>query len=107
MNTEQILKLVDAGFTKDDIMALAGENQPAEAPKQPEVTNTQPAPENPSETPTEPQDSINKEIAATLANMNNTLAKLQTFALKTDAQPGHTDNNDFKAILSSLYNKKE
>lgn len=107
MNAEQILKLVDAGFTKEDILALAGENQPAEAPKQPEVIDSQPAPENPSETPTEPQDSISKEIAATLANMNNTLTKLQTFALKTDAQPGHTDNTDFKTILSSLYNKKE
>ena len=107
MNAEQIFKLVDAGFTKEDILALAAENQPAEAPKQPEAINPQPAPENPSETPTEPQDSINKEIAATLANMNSTLAKLQTFALKTDAQPGHTDNTDFKTILSSLYNKKE
>lgn len=107
MNVEQIFKLVDAGFTKDDIMALAAENQPTEAPKQPEDVNNQPAPETPSETPTEPQDDISKEIAATLANMNSTLAKLQTFALKTDAQPGRTDNSDFKAILSSVYNKKE
>lgn len=107
MNVEQIFKLVDAGFTKDDILALAGENRPAEAPKQPEIVNTQPAAENPAETPTEPQNSINKEIAATLANMNSTLAKLQTFALKTDAQPGRADNSDFKTILSSVYNKKE
>jgi hypothetical protein len=107
MNVEQIFKLVDAGFTKADIMALIGENQPTEAPKQPEDVNSQPAAETPSEAPAEPQHNINDEIAATLASMNNTLAKLQTFALKTDTQPGRSDNNDYKTILSSLYNKKE
>ena len=50
MNTENILKLVEAGFTKEDILALAGTAQPEEAmppndetPAQPEPVKEQPA----------------------------------------------------------------
>ena len=50
MNAESILKLVDAGFTHDEILALAGTAQPEEAqppkdeaPAQPEPIKEQPA----------------------------------------------------------------
>ena len=41
-----------------------------------------------------------------LAKVNAALEKMQTFALKTDAQPMQP-KDDFKTILSSVYNKKE
>lgn len=34
MNAEQIIKLVEAGFTKEDILTLAKSGTPAEAPKE-------------------------------------------------------------------------
>ena len=105
MNVENIIKLVDAGFTKAEIAALIAET-PVEAPKQTVDIKDQPAPEKPAEAPAQPAEGINKDIAAALANINSTLEKLQTFALKTDAQPGK-QTTDFKAILSSVYNKKE
>ena len=51
MNAENILKLVDAGFTKEEILALAGTAQPTEAepPK-----NEQPEPEPEPEKPAQP-----------------------------------------------------
>ena len=41
MNAENILKLVDAGFTKEEILALAGTAQPEEA----EPPKNEPAPQ--------------------------------------------------------------
>lgn len=56
MNAENILKLVDAGFTKDEILALSGSGQPeeaepskVEAPAEPEPTKE---PERPAPEPT-------------------------------------------------------
>ncbi len=50
MNAENILKLIDAGFTKDEILALSGSGQPeeaepskVEAPAEPEPIKEQPA----------------------------------------------------------------
>lgn len=44
MNTEQIFKLIDAGFTKDDIMRLAGEPEKSE-PEPTAEPETTPEPE--------------------------------------------------------------
>ena len=45
MNAESILKLVDAGFTHDEILALAGTAQPTEAePPKDEAPAVQPEP---------------------------------------------------------------
>ena len=45
MNAENILKLVDAGFTKEEILALAGTAQPEEAePPKDEAPAVQPEP---------------------------------------------------------------
>lgn len=109
MNVKDIIKLVDAGFTKAEIAELIGgkaENSPAEAPKAEEGIKEQPAAEKPAEAAPAPDSGINKEVAAALANINSTLEKLQTFALRTDTQPAAA-KNDFKTILSSVYNKKE
>ncbi len=46
MNTESILKLVEAGFNKEDILALAGTAQPtgAEPPKDEPASQPEPEP---------------------------------------------------------------
>lgn len=54
MNTENILKLVDAGFTKEDILALAGTAQPKEAEPPKDEPASQPEPETEPEKPAQP-----------------------------------------------------
>lgn len=112
MNTTDVLNLVNAGFTKAEIMALAADKetkQPAEQPA-PENAEQQPAPakaEPQQPAPEKAAPELPAEVANALANINATLAKLQAFAVKTDAQPPQPKDGDYKAILSSVYNKKE
>lgn len=54
MNAENILKLVDAGFTKEEILALAGTAQPTEAEPPKNEPAPQPEPEPEPEKPAQP-----------------------------------------------------
>ena len=68
MNTENILKLVDAGFTKEEILALAGTAQPKEAepPKDEPASQPEPEPE-PEKKPAQPdpnEERYNELLAA-------------------------------------------
>lgn len=56
MNAESILKLVDAGFTKEEILALAGTAQPekAEPPKNEPAPQPEPVKEQPAQPAPEP-----------------------------------------------------
>lgn len=119
MNAREILSLVNAGFTKADIMALTNtpatnESKPAEQPA--EAAGSKPA-EQPAEAAAEkpaedklvdgnPRPEMPAELAAALNNINNTLAKLQAYALKTDAQPA-VNTADYKTILGSVYSGKK
>ena len=119
MDAREILSLVNAGFTKADIMALTNtpatnESKPAEQPA--EAAGSKPA-EQPAEAAAErpaedkpangdPRPEMPAELAAALNNINNTLAKLQAYALKTDAQPA-VNTADYKTILGSVYSGKK
>lgn len=113
MTVQEIVKLVNAGFTKSEIIALgadqpAPEEQPtpAPAPKPAPAPTPEPAPA-PAPAPEKAAPELPAEVANALANINATLAKLQAFAVKTDAQPPQPKDGDYKSILSSVYNKKE
>lgn len=104
MDAREILSLVNAGFTKADIMALTNtpatnESKPAEQPAE------QPA-EAAAEKTAEDKPEMPAELAAALNNINNTLARLQAYALKTDAQPA-VNTADYKTILGSVYSGKK
>ena len=49
LNTETVLKLIEKGFTHDEIMAM--ENPPTEPPKEEPKTEPEPKPEPPKEEP--------------------------------------------------------
>lgn len=113
MNANDILKLVNAGFTKDDIMGLM---KAPEAPDPVTITEVNPVPKDqvastpPQEAPAEVASPSSAEvpeaIAKALENINGTLAKLQLFASRTDGQPAQSKDS-FIDILSSTYNRKE
>ena len=72
MNVDQIMKLIDAGFTKDEIMGFSAQNN-GNAPE-PATTSTQ----EPATTPTQepkPADDMSAVIAAIKAT-NENISKL-------------------------------
>lgn len=114
MNANDILKLVDAGFTKEDIMGLMTA-QPAAAPDPVTITEVNPVPKDlenaspqpaPAEAASPSSAEVPEAIAKALENINGTLAKLQLFASRTDGQPAQSKDS-FIDILSSTYNRKE
>lgn len=102
MNTEQILKLLDAGFTADEIRAMLpkADPEPADDPapeKKPEpekdapapapVPEEKPAPEKKEQDPyKETFDAIEKQIAEITANVNK-IAKLAFMPSMDDVKP--------------------
>lgn len=78
MTTEQIIKLIDAGYTKDEISAMLvnQEQQQFPADQQPEPEHTadqQPEPEQPEPANT---DSVNAEVSALRDELSNTRQQL-------------------------------
>lgn len=73
MTTSEIIKLLDAGYTKDEISAMDNQEQlPAEQPE------TAPAeqPEEQPEAPAENTDSVNAEVSALKDELSNTRQQL-------------------------------
>jgi len=107
MNVEEILTLVKAGYTKAEIESFSQNlsitaAKPAELEQPALPAAAEDREEKPEEKPAE-----NSEVAKMLAQMNDTLAKLQAFAIKTDGSASKPVNNDYKDILGSVYGKKE
>lgn len=108
MNLERIYKLVDAGFTKDEIMRLMG-YKPAPTPAPEPAPAPAPTPA-PAPAPTPAPDSA---LADTLKQMQTTLQQMQLANLgATVNQPPRSDDelaNDFLAAIINppTHNKKE
>lgn len=100
MKTGLLEKLIDAGFTKDEIMQLARDepepikDQPApEEPKQPEPENIQEQPAQPSQEEPKPQDS---GISETVTKMGDRLSGIeQKFTDLLKAIQNQNLRNDF------------
>jgi len=74
MTTSEIIKLLDAGYTKDEISAMDNQEQPADQqPEQP--GDQQPEPEQPEE-PADNIDSVNAEVTALKDELSNTQKQL-------------------------------
>lgn len=82
MKIDDILTLVNAGFTKADILAFAAGQKPEAVPETPEPE--QPEPE-PAPEPAAPEP--NNELKDALADVQKTLASMQKANLQNAAQP--------------------
>lgn len=109
MNANDVLELVRAGFTKEDIMSLAAPAPQAEEPAPqeevsaaPSVSPIQAAPE----APAPDAGAVPEAVAAALENINATLSKLQQFAVRTDAQKVQPADT-YKDVLGSIINRKD
>ena len=79
MTTEQIIKLIDAGYTKDEISEMLVNQEPQQftADQQPEPEQTadqQPEPEQPE--PADNIDSVNAEVTALKDELSSTRQQL-------------------------------
>lgn len=105
MNTDTLVRLLDAGFTKDEIMKLT-ETQPAPEPKQPapepspEPEQPAPAPEQPApEQETEPEQPAPEtgETDKRLSAIENNIAQLVKAV-----QMNNLKNDSFGSVPDSL-----
>ena len=68
MDITNIIKLLDAGFSKDDIMKITGDNLLGGEPKQEPKPEPKPEPEEKQEPISDIGEKLDKLIALTLAN---------------------------------------
>lgn len=98
MDVNVVVKLIDAGFTRDDIMKLAGSAQP-ESPQQlpaapeivpPEPKKEEPAPSIPEPAPQPMEDKISEAIGKAMQpfeQLYNHMAKLANMPALDNIQP--------------------
>lgn len=106
MTIEDVVTLVKAGFTKDDIAAMVSAPEVKTEPEtKPEVkTEPETKPEVKAEPETKPavsEDAVSK----LMAKLDQAVASMQSFALKTDGQPAQAES-DYKSILSGIIKKE-
>ena len=96
MNYEDIILLVKAGYTRDQLAAIQAPAAPAPAPAEP------PAPPAPAEPPTQPKpqgiDDLSQMLSAEFAKLNDAIVKAN---LQQAQQPPQESVDD---ILASIIN---
>ena len=91
MNLEQIEKLIDAGFTAEDIkVLLPSGNENAISPPEPEPKGDPEAPAPPQENAPKPEDHIEK-LEATIKELAATVKGLQDANVKGAQMPSPPD----------------
>ena len=104
MELKDILALVNAGFTRDDIMTLSGQSapppmEPAAAAEAPTPAAAEPVPEPPKPEPA-PAAPDNSEVLAALKDLTQTIRKnaIMRDTMRPTEQPSAVD------ILASVIN---
>lgn len=104
MDVNVIVRLLDAGFTKDEIKAFTGSaapESPVAAPAEAEVVKPeekkpeQPSPANPEPAPEQLQDKVSEAVATALKpfeNLYNQMAKLANMPALDNIQPRGIDD---------------
>lgn len=109
MEIEKIMKLVDAGFTRDEIMNFAGEKKPDEKPVEKQVEEK--PPEKPVEKPAEKQvekPAENESLGEILREMKNVVQEIQKANMFRASLPGPgAEENDVNKILASIINPRK
>lgn len=108
MNANDILELIRAGFTKDEIMSLTSTQEPAAAP-QPATPEPTPEPD-PEPTPDPSTGESNNDVNAAIAALTKqveALTKAQQAANRSRSQVQNLMNETTDDILAGLINPKK
>jgi len=94
MKYEEIIKLLDAGYSRDEILAMKEEPAPADpAP-------ADPAPADPEPAPADPAADVMKEMKEMFAEMKKELTAMNIM----NSRQGADDVNSGEDILASIIN---
>lgn len=101
MNTNDVLKLIDAGFTSDEIRGMLTEPAAAAADPAPAAD---PEPAAPAADPEPAQVGLNQEqaLAAVLNRMNDTLNRIQAANITHDTASSVSNEQTADDILQEL-----
>lgn len=110
MDVEKIMKLVDAGFTREEILNFTG-GKPAEKPAEKPVKKPVEKPvenpaEKPAETPTE-KSNENEALNNILQEMKNVVLEIQKANIFRASLPGPGDGDNVDSILASIINPRK
>ena len=98
MNIEQIIKLIDAGYTKGDIEKM---NQPAAEPApetKPEETKPEPAPETKPEEKKTESEPVNNQMLKELQDLKKAVYAMNIMNSSQPGQPESVDDILAKAL---------
>lgn len=104
MTFDQLMKLLDAGFTKDEIMALNGTQEPAPQPE----PEPEPAPAPQPEPQPEPAPAPQNDQAAILAKLEELNQTIIRSNINNSRQPEQESVDDILAtIIRPTFKNKE
>lgn len=98
MNVEQIIKLIDAGYTKEDIEKMnqpAADSAPAPEEKQPEPAQPEPAQPEEKKPESEP---VNNEMLQELRDLKKAVFAMNIMNSSQPGQPESVDDILAKAL---------
>lgn len=108
MTFEQLMKLLDAGFTKQEIMALNGTPAPAPQPEPKPDPKTAPAPQPDPEPQPDPAPAPQNDQAAILAKLEELNQTIIRSNINNSRQPETESVDDILAtIIRPTFKNKE
>ena len=96
MKYEEIIKLLDAGYSRDEILAMKEEQEPAPDPKEPEP---EPAPK-----PADITAGIMEEVKGMFAEMKKELTAMNIMNSRQESDEVRTGEDILAAIINPVKN---
>lgn len=110
MDIEKIMKLVDAGFTREEILNFAGGKPDEKSVEKPAEKPVEKPVEKPAEKPVEkPAEKSNENEALNniLQEMKNVVLEIQKANIFRASLPGPDDGDNVDSILASIINPRK
>ena len=109
MDLESTLKLINAGYTKDEIAAMEAGPETQEPPKQEQPNQEPPKQEQPKQEPPKDRANVSGDVAATIKaltetvnGLNATVKAMQGANAKAATVQSNNTNDPIKAAMDSF-----
>lgn len=106
MEIEKIMKLVDAGFTREEILNFAGGTPVEKQAEKPAEKQAEKPAEKPAEPPAE-KPNENEALNNILQEMKNVVLEIQKANIFRASLPGPGEGDNVDSILASIINPRK
>lgn len=106
MEIEKIMKLVDAGFTREEILNFAGGTHVEKQAEKPAEKQAEKPAEKPAEPPAE-KPNENEALNNILQEMKNVVLEIQKANIFRASLPGPGEGDNVDSILASIINPRK